>query len=474
MPVEFNPKLIIGLGLGVVLVVIAAAFWTAQQLSTNLPAIAQASATPTLLPATSTATPSATPSPTSTPTTSPTAYPTLGSAATATPTPTPLFLISQGDTLPEPTAPPPTATPFGRIACTVSAAALQLREGPGPGYEIIDTLPSGAAVAAFKCAPNSAWILVETAQQEIGWINSAFATCQGDLAQLPLAAGVVSPPPTVAATVPVPTPTVIPSETALPPVDSWRGEYFDNPHLAGEPAQVRFDPNLEFNWILDSPAPTVVPADNFSARWTRRFDFGDGGDFRFFAEVDDGIKIYVDGRVVLDDWHNFAPVTYQADMRGLSPGLHTVTVEYFESGGYARIKVWGESTRLEDQQWQAEYYPNSDLQPPAALTRQDDEIDFDWGHGAPASGLNADKFSVRWQRTIYFHESGDYKFLAKLADDDRVKIYLDGWLVVDKYKERSGTAEGIFARLAPGFHTVIVEYVEEGDRARIKVWWERQ
>jgi len=190
--------------------------------------------------------------------------------------------------------------------------------------------------------------------------------------------------------------------------------------------------------------------------------------------VDDGIKIYVDGRVILDDWHTIAPVTYRADVRDLSPGLHLVTVEYFESGGYARIKVWGEDTQLEDEQWQAAYYPNSDLQAPAAFSRQDDEIDFDWGHGAPVSGLDPDRFSVRWQRSVYFEKSGDYKFLAKIADEDRVKIYLDGWPVIDKYREESGTVEGIFARLAPGFHTVIVEYFEEGDRSRIKVWWERQ
>jgi hypothetical protein len=229
---------------------------------------------------------------------------------------------------------------------------------------------------------------------------------------------------------------------------------------------------LEFNWILDSPAPGI-PADNFSVRWTRQVDFFDGGDYRFFAEVDDGIKIYVDSQLILDDWHTFAPVTYRADIRRLSPGLHTVTVEYFESGGYARIKVWGERTRLEDTAWQAEYYPNRELKEPALLVRQDEVLDFDWEKGSPAPGLDGNHFSVRWRRTVYFDQGGDYKFLAKLADEDRVKIFLDDWLVVDKFKEESGTVEGIFANVSPGFHIVTVEYIEEGDRARIKVWWDR-
>jgi hypothetical protein len=101
-------------------------------------------------------------------------------------------------------------------------------------------------------------------------------------------------------------------------------------------------------------------------------------------------------------------------------------------------------------------------------------LDFDWGKGSPAPGLDGDQFFVRWRRTVFFDEGGDYKFFAKVAGEDRVKIFLDDWVVVDKYKEESGTVEGFFAQLSPGFHIVTVEYQEEEDRARIKVWWDRQ
>lgn len=476
MAANSNPKLIIGLGLGILLLVIAAAFLTAGLLSSERSPLVWTTATPPASPAPPAASPLATRTATAKPTTLPATPSPTPTAVPPTATPTEPVLISRGDTLPvTPTLFPPTATPPGGIACTITASNLNLREGPGVGYEVIDILPTGAAALALKCAPASGWVLVETAGKQIGWINPGYAACRGDLSQLPLAGGVADPARPAVASTPAPTLTPTPRpEPALPPppADSWRGEYFDNPHLAGEPVMVRLDPTLEFNWILDSPGPGI-PADNFSVRWTRQVDFLDGGDFRFFAEVDDGIKIYVDGRLILDDWHTFAPVTYQADVRDLTPGLHTVTVEYFESGAYARIKVWGEATQLEDEQWQAEYYPNADLQGPAAFVRQDEEIDFDWGHGAPVFGLDPDRFSVRWQRSVYLEESGSYKFLAKLADEDRVKIFLDDWLVVDEYKEDSGTVEGIFARLEPGFHTIRVEYVEDGDRSRIKVWWER-
>ncbi|MEZ4770945.1 MAG: PA14 domain-containing protein [Caldilineales bacterium] len=49
----------------------------------------------------------------------------------------------------------------------------------------------------------------------------------------------------------------------------WRGDYFDNPNLAGEPVLQRVDNSLSMNWGSDAPAPGL-PVDGFSARWTTR------------------------------------------------------------------------------------------------------------------------------------------------------------------------------------------------------------
>jgi hypothetical protein len=266
------------------------------------------------------------------------------------------------------------------------------------------------------------------------------------------------------AVTPVPTPTI--------PLNAWRGEYYDNASLLGEPVLIREDPELDFNWILDSPAPGIPP-DNFSVRWTRSFDFFEGGDYRFFAEVDDGIRLYVDGWLVIDAWHTFIPVPYSGDFADIQPGFHTITVEYFESGGHAKIKVWAEKTRFIDAEWRGEYYTNPNLQDPAFLIRSDKTIDFDWGQDPPAYGMDGNNFSVRWTRTIFF-DPGDYKFFAEIADRDRVKIYLDGWLLFDEYREDSGPVYGYFAKVGAGYHDVIVEYHENAGQAKIKVGWERQ
>ncbi len=481
-----RPKFSLAIWFGLPLIVVAIIF-LASRLRTHSPPPATATVQPTRTATSVTSEPasllprSPTPRrPTSTPSPpTPTAYAILQDVSTPTPTvtPSPFALTSGGDTLsplPSPVPAPPTPTSAIHIRCTVGVNVLNLREGPGTSYGLIRTLPTGASLSVLKRAADGSWLLVETEQQQVGWVYCPFVTCQGDLADLPVAHGVVvqSPAlPTATATPPL-TPTSL--MTPGPPLslDSWRAEYYDNASLLGEPVLIREDPLIDFNWILDSPAPNI-PADNFSVRWTRLFDFFEGGDYRFFAEADDGIRIYVDGWLVIDAWHTSTPTTHSGSFADIQAGIHTITVEYFESGGHAHVKVWAEKTLFVDAQWRGEYYDNSELQEPVFLIRQDESIDFDWDYGSPAEGMDGNHFSVRWKQTLFF-DGGDYKFVAEVADRDRVRIYLDDWLIVDQYKEESGTVKGHFGNLGAGYHTVVVEYQEQVGRAEIRVWWERQ
>ncbi|RIK34783.1 MAG: hypothetical protein DCC55_32335 [Chloroflexi bacterium] len=132
-----------------------------------------------------------------------------------------------------------------------------------------------------------------------------------------------------------PPPAPPPAEGA--PVNVWRGEYFNNPNLAGEPALVRHDPQLNFNWRLDSPEPNVIDPDRFSVRWTRTLSLASGR-YEFTVRVDDGVRLWVDGRRIIDQWRAqpLQTFTAQVDVTG---GATPVRVEYFEDAGEARIEV---------------------------------------------------------------------------------------------------------------------------------------
>lgn len=126
-----------------------------------------------------------------------------------------------------------------------------------------------------------------------------------------------------------------------PPPGGWQAQYFNNRDLAGTPVLTRTDANINFNWGYGSPAPQVY-ADNFSARWTRTFNMS-GGTYRISATVDDGIRVYVDGVLVIDAWQVQAVTTYTRDVV-IAAGNHTFVVEYFEAEGLAEVHL--SSTRL--------------------------------------------------------------------------------------------------------------------------------
>ena len=75
-----------------------------------------------------------------------------------------------------------------------------------------------------------------------------------------------------------------------PEISEWRGEYFDNRNLEGEPALIRNDKEIDFNWKDGAPSSSL-PANNFSARWTRSLHF-EAAIYRFAIRIDDGVRLW--------------------------------------------------------------------------------------------------------------------------------------------------------------------------------------
>lgn len=249
----------------------------------------------------------------------------------------------------------------------------------------------------------------------------------------------------------------------------WKGEYFNNPNLEGGPVMVRNDPWIDFYWGVGSPAPSVQP-DNFSVRWTRTLGFG-AGDYRFYVRVDDGARLWLDGQLVVDQWHDSGPVTYAVD-RYLSSGDHSLRLEYYDRGGGAEVHLWWERIETSFPDWKGEYFNNRDLQGSPAVVRNDPDVDFNWGRGSPAAGVNSDDFSVRWTRTVRFGESGRYRFYARV--DDGVRVWVDGDRIIDEWKEGGSRVVSGVREVGKGNRDLWVEYFERTGDARITVWWERE
>jgi hypothetical protein len=124
----------------------------------------------------------------------------------------------------------------------------------------------------------------------------------------------------------------------------WHGDYYATRDLTGAVVLSRTERDINFDWGTGAPGPGV-PADNFSARWTRTYDF-EGGNYRFTVVADDGFRLYVDGRLILNQWKDQPSTTYTVDI-GLVGGHHTVVAEYYEHTGGAVAKLsWRRLTEL--------------------------------------------------------------------------------------------------------------------------------
>jgi beta-glucosidase len=118
------------------------------------------------------------------------------------------------------------------------------------------------------------------------------------------------------------------------------GEYFANPDLAGEPAARRVDPKVDFRWTFLPPAPGLG-TDWYSVRWTGSLIGPETGMRRIGVEGNDGFRLYLDGRLVVDRWRKESYRSAAADVRLEKGKTYDMRLEFHEPvrNGEVRL-VW--------------------------------------------------------------------------------------------------------------------------------------
>lgn len=116
--------------------------------------------------------------------------------------------------------------------------------------------------------------------------------------------------------------------------------YFNNIELQGEPVLERIDPALNFRWTLYSPDPSVN-FDFFSVRWTGTLTAPASGRYKIGITGNDGYRLYLDGRLIIDNWKSQTVSTQLADVDFIKGRDYDMRVEYFESSGVSSLKlIW--------------------------------------------------------------------------------------------------------------------------------------
>jgi hypothetical protein len=113
--------------------------------------------------------------------------------------------------------------------------------------------------------------------------------------------------------------------------------YFSNTNLAGAAAFTRVDASIGFNWGTSGPGGSVG-GENFSARWVGNITVpASVGDVILAATSDDGVRVWLDNHLCIDNWGPNDLVTKQSTLKVTAGQPHQLRVEYLQLGGNAVI-----------------------------------------------------------------------------------------------------------------------------------------
>ncbi len=116
-------------------------------------------------------------------------------------------------------------------------------------------------------------------------------------------------------------------------------QYYNNINLSGTPVAAEIAPNIDYNWNCEnSPAPGVTGA-QWSGSWTGMVKANTSETYTFYLSGDDGVRLYVNGQLLIDQWHDLASPTYSASINMLAGQWYQITVQYYNNTGWENLKL---------------------------------------------------------------------------------------------------------------------------------------
>src|SRR5579862_3370388 len=137
------------------------------------------------------------------------------------------------------------------------------------------------------------------------------------------------------------------------------------PTIAAErkPDLRRVDPQINYEATADT-FPGTNMADHFYVRWLGRIKIPRDGKITFFTESDDGSRLWIDGRIVVDNGGLHAMEEKSGEVE-LKAGEHDLKVELFENDGDVGCKL----------SWEAPNAAKEILPEGALIHKKDKDLD---------------------------------------------------------------------------------------------------
>ncbi len=289
-------------------------------------------------------------------------------------------------------------------------------------------------------------------------------------------------------TTPIPSARLFP---VLPPTlpsgdgSGLTASYFPTTDVTGAATLTVLDPSINHVWGGHWPG-SVVPVDNFSARWTGHVTPLYSELYAFSVTGDDGVRLWVNGQLLVDQWRDQSATEYTGTIALVAHQAYDIKFEYYEHGGGAAAKLaWSSPTQVKqiipDAQLSTEtgvgsgltaaYFANSALSGAPALTRTDHGVNFDWGYADPVSATMASRpWAARWVGEIEAPTTDTYT-LTTLSSGG-VTVSVNNALVINDVAVHNEHAASCSVPLIGGKRVPItITYEQGGSQPALRLMW---
>ncbi len=130
--------------------------------------------------------------------------------------------------------------------------------------------------------------------------------------------------------------------------------------------------------------------------------------------------------------------------------------------------TWATTRAINGTGLRGEYFNGTGFQS-RVTSRVDSTVDFNWGNGSPAAGVNADGFSVRWTGKVLPAFSQTYTFTT--TADDGARLWVNGQQIINRWKNGSAATSGNIALVANQEANIVLEYYESTSSAKMQLSW---
>lgn len=148
------------------------------------------------------------------------------------------------------------------------------------------------------------------------------------------------------------------------------GAYYSNQvgTFTGAPTLTRVDPTINFNWNSVGPDPSIGQA-NFSVRWIGSVQPQFSEPYTLYATSDDGVRVWLNGQLLLNGWVDQPPTTYQGTMSLRAQQLYTIQIDYYQrAGGAVAQLAWSSPSTPRVIIPQSQLYTHSNPPPGVVLS----------------------------------------------------------------------------------------------------------